>query len=141
MMRNGDHTPWGPAQDVHPIGPTVDLVTTAGHGGLRITGEAFNAIPDTFWKLAFAGQGWAEEDCELPIIAAILHKAGHLDADVVPDVDRLYRHARWMAEHSAAHYRDMLPHLPEAQPEPAEQPLLYLAAPVTHPADAQRRIA
>ena len=78
QLSEGSRTPWGPAQDVIAYGPEVVLVSTAGHGGLRVTGAAAKAIPESVWATMMHGRGWAEEDCEYPIILALLIKAGHI---------------------------------------------------------------
>ena len=78
QMRVGSSTPWGPAQDVEPLGPGVVRVGTASHGGLHVTGAAANAVPAAVWAAMMNGRGWAEEDCELVIVATLLMDAGHL---------------------------------------------------------------
>ena len=71
-------TPWGAAQDIESLGPDVDRVSTASHGGLHVVGRAAAAIPASVWATMMNGRGWAEEDCELPIVATLLMDAGHI---------------------------------------------------------------
>ena len=71
-------TPWGASQDVEMLGPDVTRVSTASHGGLHVTGAAANAVPAVVWAAMMNGRGWAEEDCELVIVATILMDAGHI---------------------------------------------------------------
>ena len=65
-------TPWGLADNVRSLGPDIFSVTTPGHGGLYITGEAFRAIPKQVAGTFMNGGHWAEEDCEMPIAMTIL---------------------------------------------------------------------
>ena len=78
QISEGSRTPWGPAQDVTTYGPDVVYATTASHGGLRVTGAAAQSIPASVWSTMMNGRGWAEEDCEFPIILALLVKGGHV---------------------------------------------------------------
>ena len=78
QMREGSHTPWGPVQDVEHLGAGVARVGTASHGGLHVTGAAANAVPAVVWAAMMNGRGWAEEDCELVIVATLLMDAGHI---------------------------------------------------------------
>ena len=78
QMREGSHTPWGAVQDSVHLGPDVTRVSTASHGGLHVTGAAANAVPAVVWAAMINGRGWAEEDCELVIVATILMDAGHI---------------------------------------------------------------
>ena len=77
-MSGQTSTPWGEAQDVEKLGPDVARVSTASHGGLHVTGAAANAVPAVVWAAMINGRGWAEEDCELVIVATLLMDAGHI---------------------------------------------------------------
>ena len=97
QLASGSSTPWGPAQDVESIGPDVDRVSTASHGGLRVTGAAAKAIPAAVWSTMINGRGWAEEDCELAIVATLLMDAGHITSPYYLDnIDRARDAARMM---------------------------------------------
>ena len=68
------YTPWGwanPAYDVEPIADGVDFISTASHGGLRLTPERIAQIPADIRK-TMRGRKWFEEDCETPIILTVL---------------------------------------------------------------------
>ena len=78
-MRQGDQTPWGPAQDCEEIGARAWIVETASHGGVRMVGKAANAIPAAVGRTFINGPEWAEEDCELPIALAFLMAAGEIN--------------------------------------------------------------
>ena len=78
-MRTGDRTPWGTADDVEQLGPEVWSVSTASHGGVRISGAALKAIPAEVRRTWLNAGGWAEEDCEMGIALALLESKGHVD--------------------------------------------------------------
>lgn len=50
-------TPWGRAQGTYTLGDGFMIASCAGHGGIRVAGAAYNAIPKTLRKR------WYEEDC------------------------------------------------------------------------------
>ena len=77
-MTKQTSTPWGAVQDSVHLGPDVARVSTASHGGLHVTGAAANAVPAVVWGTMINGRGWAEEDCEEPIILALLLAGGHI---------------------------------------------------------------
>jgi hypothetical protein len=67
----GSSSPWGPIQTVEPLGPEVVSVTTASHGGLRVSLAALARLPEAIRETAFSHNGWFEEDCDwaLPYLA------------------------------------------------------------------------
>jgi DNA repair protein RadC len=67
----GSTSPWGPVQTVTPLGPDVVAVTTASHGGLRVSLTAFARLPEAIRETAYSANGWFEEDCDwaLPYLA------------------------------------------------------------------------
>ena len=67
----GSASPWGPIQTVTPLGPEVFAVTTASHGGLRVSPAALACLPEQIRQTAHSGGGWFEEDCDwaLPYLA------------------------------------------------------------------------
>lgn len=67
----GSSSPWGPIQTVEPLGPDVVSVTTASHGGLRVSLTALARLPQAIRETAFSSNGWFEEDCDwaLPYLA------------------------------------------------------------------------
>ena len=48
MTRVGDYTPWGSAQDVEELRDGVELVSTARHGGLRLSVKVAATLPAGF---------------------------------------------------------------------------------------------
>lgn len=67
----GSSSPWGAIQTVEPLGPDAVMVTTASHGGLRISLTALARLPEAIRETAFSRDGWFEEDCDwaLPYLA------------------------------------------------------------------------
>ena len=67
----GSSSPWGPIQTVTPLGPEVVAVTTASHGGLRVSLTALARLPELIRETRYSQGGWFEEDCDwaLPYLA------------------------------------------------------------------------
>ncbi len=67
----GSSSPWGPIQTVTPLGPDVVAVTTASHGGLRVSLTALARMPEPLRQTAYSEGGWFEEDVDwaLPYLA------------------------------------------------------------------------
>lgn len=57
------HTPWGSAQTARMLAPGIGLVTTASHGGIKLTAERNRQVPAYMRR----DGGWYEEDCECSI--------------------------------------------------------------------------
>ena len=75
MTRVGDYTPWGPAQHVEQLREGVEMVGTAGHGGLRLSAETAATLPAGF--KSFTGHNiWLEEDVDMPMVLWFL-RLGH----------------------------------------------------------------
>ena len=60
----GSSSPWGPIQTTTPLGPDAVAVTTASHGGLRISLTALARLPEPLRETPYSGGGWFEEDCD-----------------------------------------------------------------------------
>ena len=60
-----EFSPWGQVDEVVFIIPGIDLVSTPGHGGARVTREAAMLISPQARKCGFheGGYLWFEEDC------------------------------------------------------------------------------
>ena len=67
----GSSSPWGPVQTVEPLGPDAVSVTTASHGGIRVSLTALSRLPEAIRQTAYSRDGWFEEDCDwaLPYLA------------------------------------------------------------------------
>ena len=65
------HTPWGWSQDIEELAEGVWRVSTAGHGGLKLSRERWYSLPDVV-RDSFLNPTYAEEDCEEPIARTLL---------------------------------------------------------------------
>ena len=65
------HTPWGWPQDTLELAEGVWRVSTAGHGGLKLSRERWEDLPDVV-RDSFLNPTFAEEDCEEPIARTLL---------------------------------------------------------------------
>ena len=67
----GSSSPWGAIQTVTALGPDAMWVTTASHGGLRVSPTALARMPESVRQTAYSEGGWFEEDCDwaLPYLA------------------------------------------------------------------------
>ncbi|MBU1376117.1 MAG: hypothetical protein KKE02_24180 [Alphaproteobacteria bacterium] len=79
----GGSSPWGLIQSVTSLGPDAVVVTTASHGGLRVSMAALAGLPDAIQRTAYSADGWFEEDCDW----ALAYLALRLDAHE-PDAAR-----------------------------------------------------
>lgn len=60
----GVRTPWGQAQSANEMAEGVTSVSTAGHGGVKLSPERNAVIPAALRNRS----GWYEEDCEVSIV-------------------------------------------------------------------------
>ena len=59
-IQEGSRTPWGTADSAHHIAPGIVIVSTPGHGGVKLSPERNKKIPPALRNAS----GWYEEDCE-----------------------------------------------------------------------------
>jgi hypothetical protein len=64
-------SPWGAIQDKRELAPGIWTVSTAGHGGIKLSRERNAAMPNYMRNEG----GWYEEDCEWAK-AAVVHPIG-----------------------------------------------------------------
>ena len=67
FIEEGSRTPWGPAQHVAYPQEGIFIVSTAGHGGVKLDRKRNSLVP----KAARAKGGWYEEDCQASIPACV----------------------------------------------------------------------
>ena len=65
------HTPWGYPQDIEDLAEGIWRVSTASHGGLKLSRERWEELPDLV-RDSFLTPTYAEEDCEDPIARTLL---------------------------------------------------------------------
>lgn len=62
-------TPWGRSQEVDEIAPGITWVSTAGHGGIKLSDARRMEMPQHIRELqTFAGGNWYEEDCDAALV-------------------------------------------------------------------------
>ncbi len=87
------HTPWGWSQDITELAEGVWRVSTAGHGGLKLSRERWEELPDVVRDTLF-NPGFAEEDCEEPIARTLLGLGDERDWELALKVAaRFHRYA------------------------------------------------
>lgn len=57
-------TPWGIAQHIENLAPGVDVISTASHGGIRVSGASLDAMPQALRDIGdrHGPDVWFEED-------------------------------------------------------------------------------
>ena len=63
MTKTLTHTPWGWTQEIQKLAEGVLRVTTAGHGGLKLSRERWEELPAAVRDTMLTPL-YAEEDCE-----------------------------------------------------------------------------
>jgi len=70
-IKKGEDTPWGIAQTVEDIAPGIQFITTASHGGFKLSAIRRGQMPEVWRnKQTFAGDNWYEEDCDAALVVA-----------------------------------------------------------------------
>ena len=65
-------SPWGEVQHSERIADGVTFVATGSHGGLMLDADTQSRLPREVRDCFLNGHGWAEEDCETPIVLTLL---------------------------------------------------------------------
>lgn len=63
-ISEGSRSPWGRCDSVEELAPGVVAVSTASHGGIKLSPERNRAVPPALRRAS----GWYEEDCEAYIV-------------------------------------------------------------------------
>ena len=85
MTRTTIHTPWGWSQDVEELAEGVLRISTAGHGGLKLSLGRWASLPRAVRDAMFNAT-FAEEDCEEPIVRTLLGIGGKRDREMALDI-------------------------------------------------------
>lgn len=78
-------TPWGSSQSVETVAPGIQFVSTAGHGGFKLSPALNRKVPNYMRS----EDGWYEEDTEWAIVATVFPEA--FDEKVWEDAERILR--------------------------------------------------
>ena len=87
------HTPWGPPQDIEELAEGVLRVSTASHGGLKLSRERWAEIPAEVRDAMFTPT-FAEEDCEEPIVRTLLGLGDDRERDMAVRTGGILRAVR-----------------------------------------------
>ena len=82
----GMRTPWGESQSVETVVPGIVFVSTASHGGYRVSKKLLDTMPEHLRSK----DGWYEEDCEA--CKVVLAFPWAFDADKIVRALTSYNH-------------------------------------------------
>ena len=105
MPKTLTHTPWGWTRKIQELADDVWRVTTAGHGGLKLSQERWEEIPAAVRDTMLTPL-YAEEDCEEPIVRTLLGVGDERDKESALRVAGSFER-----------YAPALPYIRECQPE------------------------
>ena len=75
------YTPWGWTRDIKELAEGVWRVSTASHGGLKLSRERWDELPAAVQD-AMLTATFAEEDCEEPIVRTLLGLGNDRDREM-----------------------------------------------------------
>ena len=81
MTKNRIHTPWGWSQETEELDNGIWRVFTASHGGLKMSRERWEELPDLV-RDSFITPTFAEEDCEELIAMTLLSLGNGRDLEL-----------------------------------------------------------
>ena len=113
MTKTLTHTPWGWTQEIQKLAEGVLRVTTAGHGGLKLSRERWEELPAAVRDTKLTPL-YAEEDCEEPIVRTLLGVGDERDKESALRVAG-----------SFDMYAPALPYIRECQPEVHHHVIAY----------------
>ena len=103
-MTTTTHTPWGWTRDIEDLAEGVWRVSTASHGGLKLSRERWASLPGCV-RDAMLTPTFAEEDCEEVIVRTLLGLGGDRERELALKVAGYFDR-----------YAPALPHLRAAAP-------------------------
>ena len=56
-------SPWGRIQNVNRVAAGISWISTAGHGGFRLSKTRYESMPANLRACSFTGNQFFEEDC------------------------------------------------------------------------------
>lgn len=90
-------SPWGAVQHITQLAEGIVMVSTASHGGIKLSAERYAAMPAAFRETGYSKGGWYEEDCDWALVAVTFPDA--FKAEHVELAKKIV--ARWHAERVA----------------------------------------
>jgi hypothetical protein len=74
------HSPWGAVQTATELAPGITSVTTASHGGIKLSAARYAKMPKAFKSTPYSSGGWYEEDCDWAMVAVTFPEAFSAEA-------------------------------------------------------------
>lgn len=74
-MKKITHSPWGAVQHQSEIADGITQVSTASHGGLVLSDERLQAMPEQYKINNYGGGRYFEEDCEWALVCLAFPEA------------------------------------------------------------------
>lgn len=68
-------SPWGAVQHITQIAEGIVSVSTASHGGIKVSDERLALMPENMRSTTYSGGGWFEEDCDWCLVAVTFPEA------------------------------------------------------------------
>lgn len=87
VVTRGMSTPWGKAQHARVLSPGIGEVSTAGHGGMKVSPALNKKIPAPLRRKG----GWYEEDCDYAIVVLFLGEAMGKTPEAIEDARSVVR--------------------------------------------------
>ena len=118
------YTPWGWTRDIKELAEGVWRVSTASHGGLKLSRERWDELPAAVQD-AMLTATFAEEDCEEPIVRTLLGLGNDRDREVALMVagyfDRYCPALPFIRRHPLGLHYHVLSYLGEDRSDPFKQ--------------------
>lgn len=90
-------SPWGTVQGGKELLPGIWTIYTASHGGLWLSDERLDEMPEGMQETPYSLGPWFEEDCDWALVAAI-----YPDAFTDQQHQRATDTLRWSSQMQAA---------------------------------------
>ena len=87
-FKNNMATPWGPIQTYHHIADGVTMIHTARHGGLYLSAQRVEELPDEYEPFT-KSKHWAEEDEDAAIVLQYLNLLSLVDEEMTIEVTEI----------------------------------------------------
>lgn len=82
-------SPWGQIDQRRELAPGIWKVSTPSHGGIHLSPERYEAMPDYMKATAYSSDGWYEEDVDWALVAIVFPEA--FDAEALEVAHRAFK--------------------------------------------------
>ena len=80
---NNQMSPWGNIQNAADIAPGIVEVSTSSHGGIKVSNELWQKMPEYTRQTTYSKGGWFEEDCDVCLVVvcfpSLFEKYGNIE--------------------------------------------------------------